>query len=312
MAGTSPASATPTTWRCWRAPSTSFKQHAGPARRSSSSTATSPTARPTNRTPAPPTASRWARRKSGSPSGPTAGRRTRSFSCPTASMTTSRQSFGTRGRGAPRSLDGDVRGVQATVPGARRAGLDRMLRRQLPDGWDQDLPSFPADPKGLATRDASGQVLNAVAQQRPWLIGGAADLAPSTKTRLTFDGAGDFSAAELRRPEPALRHPRARHGRHSQRAVALQGAALRLRLPDLQRLRPRRAAAQRADGAAGHLHLHPRLDQRRGGRPHPPAGRAPGLAARHPRADHPAARQTPTRSWRPGGSSCSCRTSPPP
>src|SRR5215510_7915386 len=71
---------------------------------------------------------------------------------------------------------------------------DRMFRRQLPDGWDRALPTFPADPKGLATREASGQVLNAVAQGIPWLIGGAADLAPSTKTRLTFDGTGDFSA----------------------------------------------------------------------------------------------------------------------
>jgi transketolase len=71
---------------------------------------------------------------------------------------------------------------------------DRMFRRQLPDGWDRDLPTFPADPKGLATREASGQVLNTVAQRIPWLIGGAADLAPSTKTRLTFTGTGDFSA----------------------------------------------------------------------------------------------------------------------
>jgi transketolase len=70
----------------------------------------------------------------------------------------------------------------------------RMLHRQLPEGWDHDLPSFPTDPKGIASRDASGQVLNVMAQRIPWLIGGAADLAPSTKTRLTFDGAGDFSA----------------------------------------------------------------------------------------------------------------------
>jgi transketolase len=70
-----------------------------------------------------------------------------------------------------------------------------MFHRRLPDGWDQDLPSFPVDPKGLASRDASAQVLNAVARRIPWLIGGAADLSPSTKTRLTFDGAGDFSAA---------------------------------------------------------------------------------------------------------------------
>jgi transketolase len=70
--------------------------------------------------------------------------------------------------------------------------LDRMQRRELPDGWDKNLPTFPADAKGLASRDSSAKVLNVLAQNVPWLIGGAADLAPSTKTRLTFDGAGDF------------------------------------------------------------------------------------------------------------------------
>ncbi|HVH86594.1 MAG TPA: transketolase [Terriglobales bacterium] len=72
--------------------------------------------------------------------------------------------------------------------------LDKMQRRKLPDDWDKDIPTFPADPKGIAGRESSGKVLNAVAKNIPWLIGGAADLAPSTKTRLTFDGAGDFSA----------------------------------------------------------------------------------------------------------------------
>jgi transketolase len=71
--------------------------------------------------------------------------------------------------------------------------LYRIQHRQLPDDWDNDLPSFPADPKGMATRVSSGQVLNAVAKAVPWLMGGAADLAPSTKTRLTFEGTGDFS-----------------------------------------------------------------------------------------------------------------------
>ena len=74
--------------------------------------------------------------------------------------------------------------------------LQRMQRRELPAGWDKDLPSFPADPKGLATRESSAKVLNAVARNIPWLIGGAADLAPSTKTRLTFDGAGDFEPGQ--------------------------------------------------------------------------------------------------------------------
>jgi transketolase len=72
--------------------------------------------------------------------------------------------------------------------------LNRMQRRVLPDGWDAELPTFPADAKGVAGRDANGKVLNAVAKRVPWLIGGSSDLAPSNKSRLTFDGAGDFSA----------------------------------------------------------------------------------------------------------------------
>jgi transketolase len=69
----------------------------------------------------------------------------------------------------------------------------RMQKRDLPEGWDKELPTFPPDAKGLAGRQASGQVLNALAKNYPWIIGGSADLAPSTLTRLTFDGAGDFS-----------------------------------------------------------------------------------------------------------------------
>jgi len=72
--------------------------------------------------------------------------------------------------------------------------LYKMQHRQLPDGWDKGLPAFPADPKGIASRDSSAKVLNVIAQNVPWLLGGSADLAPSTKTRLTFEGAGDFSA----------------------------------------------------------------------------------------------------------------------
>ncbi len=72
--------------------------------------------------------------------------------------------------------------------------LYRMQHRQLSGGWDKDLPEFPADPKGLSGRDASAKVLNAIARNLPWLVGGSADLAPSTKTRLTFEDAGDFLA----------------------------------------------------------------------------------------------------------------------
>jgi transketolase len=72
--------------------------------------------------------------------------------------------------------------------------IKRMQRRELPDGWDKNLPTFPADPKGVATRESSGKVLNAVAQNVPWLIGGAADLATSNKTDLKFEGAGVYEA----------------------------------------------------------------------------------------------------------------------
>jgi len=72
--------------------------------------------------------------------------------------------------------------------------LDKMQRRELPEGWDQELHEFPADTKGVSGRDASAKVLNAVARHVPWVVGGSADLAPSTKTRLTFEGAGDFAA----------------------------------------------------------------------------------------------------------------------
>jgi len=72
--------------------------------------------------------------------------------------------------------------------------LHRMQRRELPDGWDKNLPTFPADAKGVATRESSGKVLNVLAQNIPWLNGGSADLATSNKTTLKFEGAGDFEA----------------------------------------------------------------------------------------------------------------------
>ena len=73
--------------------------------------------------------------------------------------------------------------------------VDQMQRRELPAGWDRKLPTFQADPKGIAGRDASGQVLNALAQAIPWFLGGSADLGPSNRTTLKFADAGDFEAA---------------------------------------------------------------------------------------------------------------------
>ena len=72
--------------------------------------------------------------------------------------------------------------------------IEMMQRRELPSGWDMNLPAFPADPKGIAGRDASGQVLNVLAQNIPWFLGGSADLGPSNRTTLKYEGAGDFEA----------------------------------------------------------------------------------------------------------------------
>ncbi|HTB93160.1 MAG TPA: transketolase [Candidatus Sulfotelmatobacter sp.] len=80
----------------------------------------------------------------------------------------------------------------------KAAQLAKIQRRALPDGWDKNLPNFPADPKGMATRESSGKVLNALAQNIPWLVGGSADLAKSNKTNLLFEGAGDFFTNEYK------------------------------------------------------------------------------------------------------------------
>jgi len=72
--------------------------------------------------------------------------------------------------------------------------LELIWRHELPQGWDADIPSFPADAKGIASRASSGKVLNQVARHVPWLLGGSADLAPSNNSRLTFEGAGEFQA----------------------------------------------------------------------------------------------------------------------
>jgi transketolase len=103
------------------------------------------------------------------------------------------QGIGARGKGLREAWMVQFEAYRQQYPELAKQG-DRMLRRELPEGWDKGLPTFAANPKGIATRDSSGQVLNVLARNVPWLIGGSADLSPSTKTRLTFDGAGDFSA----------------------------------------------------------------------------------------------------------------------
>ena len=169
----------------------------------------------------------------------------------------------------------------------------QMQRRELPDGWDRDIPSFEADEKGIATRKASNQVQNAIAANLPWLLSGSADLTDSTSVRLDESfGGGDF--------EPGDRAGRQLHYgiREHESAATSNGLSLSKLRPSWSTYltfsdyaRPGDPALG-ADGAAGDPHLHPRLDRARRGRPDPPAGRAARLAARDPGAERdPAVRR---------------------
>jgi transketolase len=106
-----------------------------------------------------------------------------------------RAGIGKRGRDLRTAWEATLAKYEKDYP-ALAEHLRLMQKRELPQGWDKDLPTFPTDAKGLATRDSSAKVINVLAQNIPWMIGGAADLAPSTKTRLTFPGAGDFEAGQ--------------------------------------------------------------------------------------------------------------------
>jgi transketolase len=99
--------------------------------------------------------------------------------------------IGARGAAARRRWTDLCATYRSKYPGLA-AEIDQMQRRELPAGWDKDLPTFPADPKGMAGREASGKVLNVLAQNIPWFLGGSADLGPSNKTLLKYEGAGDF------------------------------------------------------------------------------------------------------------------------
>ena len=176
-----------------------------------------------------------------------------------------------------------------------------MQRRQLPEGWDADIPSFEADEKGVATRKASHQVLNAIAPKVPWLLSGSADLTGPAASGLDFDGAGEF--------QPISREGRELHYgiREHESAAISNGLALSKMRPvwstylifsDYARPAIRLSALMELPVVAL---VQPRLDRARRGRPHPPAGRAAGRAAGDagPRRDPPPA--TATRPPRPGG-----------
>ncbi len=192
--------------------------------------------------------------------------------------------------GGPRGVADDLRRLGRPRAGAQ--GAARPAARPRPAGRLGEGAARAGSPtrKGVATRKASGEVLNALADVLPELWGGSADLAESNNT--TMEGADSFGPDVHRhqdvegqpvRPHAALRGPRARDGRDPQRhRAARPDPPVRRHVPGVQRLHAPGGAARRADEVRGRLRLDARLDRPRRGRPDPPADRAPRRAARHP------------------------------
>ena len=155
-----------------------------------------------------------------------------------------------------------------------------MDRRDLPEDWDSKIPTFPADAKGMASRVSGGKALNGVAEQVPWLIGGSADLAPSTMTLQTFEGSASFSSDDW-------------HGRNFHFGIREHGMAAALNGMATCKVRPYGATfftffdyckpsfrLSCHQSLTGHLHFHARFDRPGRRRPHASIDRTPG---RHPR-----------------------------
>ena len=242
--------------------------------------ATSAGGRRTSRTPPRPTASRSATRRCARPRSSTAGPRTPSSWSPTGCWSTSPRGSASAAPSSNGEWDKAFEAYAKDEPEAA-AQLEAMQRRELPEGWDADIPSFDADEKGTATRKASNKVENAVAAKVPWLLPGAADLTGSNSVGLRR--ARSLRAREPRRPPVPLRHPRARVG--GDLATGCRCRSCGRSGPPTSPSRDYARPAIRlslADGAAGDPPLHPRLDRARRGRADPPAGRAARLAAGDP------------------------------
>ncbi len=166
------------------------------------------------------------------------------------------------------------------------AQLSLMQHRELPQGWDANLPVFPADKKGVASRDASGTVLNVLAKNTPWLLGGAADLAPSTKTLLKAPDAGDLNAANA-----AGRNMHFGVREHAMGAIVNGLSLSKIRafgatfliFSDYMRPAIRLSALMELPAI---YRVHARFDRRRRRRPHASADRATGGAAGNSGSHH--------------------------
>ena len=156
-----------------------------------------------------------------------------------------RDGIGKRGKELRDAWFARVKEYRAKYPELADAVLPACSTASCRRAGTGTCPPSPPTRREWRRGTLPGRCSTPSAKNVPWLMGGSADLGPSCKTRLTFDGAGDFSGGQPRRAQPALRHPRARHGRRAQRHGPGQGAGLRLHVPDLQRLRQAGDPAQR-------------------------------------------------------------------
>ena len=184
----------------------------------SSSIATSATALPTSRTPAPPTANRWAKKKSGWSKKFYGWPEDAKFLVPDGVLRdTSATASANAVANCAQKWETQFCGVRQRSFRSWPIRLTACSTARLPDGWDKNLPTFPADAKGMATRESSGKVLNVVAQNVPWLMGGSADLCPLHQTAAEVRRCRRFRSGQLWRTQLPLRRPRTRHGRGLER-----------------------------------------------------------------------------------------------
>ena len=308
-AGTSCGSAMRTTSTAsstrWR-----YSERRQAVRRSSSWTATSATARRTNRTPPQLMASRSATRRSGSAKRAYGWPEDAKFLVPDGVYEHFADGIGTRGAKARREWTKLFEAYRAQYP-ELAAEIDQMQRRELPAGWDRNLPVFPADPKGIAGRDASGKVLNVLAQNIPWFLGGSADLGPSNKTLLNYEGAGDFQANS-----PGGKNLHFGIREHAMGAIVNGLSLSKLRafgatffiFSDYARPAIRLSALMELP--AIFVFTHDAMGDGEDGPTHQPVEQLASLRA-IPGLVTAAARPTPTKSWRRTATSCNCATSPP-
>ncbi len=202
--------------------------------------------------------------------------------------------------------------VREAVSRSSPTQLDRMQRRELPDGWDADLPDVPRRRRRASpAATSSGKVLNAIAQNVPWLIGGSADLAPSTKTRLDLRGRRRLRGrAATAGATSTSASASTRMGAILNGMALVEGAAVRLRLPHLHRLRRAARSACRAlmEMPVIYIFTHDSIGVGEDGPTHQPVEQLASLRAIPGLIDHPARRRQRGRRGV-ARRSCSCSTS---